>query len=187
MPGGAAIRVGGRYEDEAMKPLETLSLAVLAAAALSACSSGPRTPDEFRVVRKAPLVVPPEFNLRPPAPGESRPQELSPDAQARVSVFGSDIGRDASDGEKMLVTKAGGDAVDRTVRSAIDFETTQILRKNRSLADSILTFGRSSSDPTVDAAAEAERLAAQKSAAEEVTGPGQVILPRKNASKLPGL
>ena len=28
------------------------------------------TPDEFRVVSKAPLVVPPEYALRPPAPGE---------------------------------------------------------------------------------------------------------------------
>jgi len=26
------------------------------------------TPDEFRVVTKAPLVVPPDYSLRPPAP-----------------------------------------------------------------------------------------------------------------------
>jgi hypothetical protein len=97
------------------------------------------------------------------------------------------MGRDASDGEKMLVTKAGGDAVDRTVRSAIDFETTQILRKNRGFADQILSFGRSSSDPTLDAAAEAERLRSAEAAIEEVTGEEKVILPRKNASKLPGL
>jgi len=33
-------------------------------------------PDEFRVVTKAPLTVPPDYSLRPPAPGEPRPQEL---------------------------------------------------------------------------------------------------------------
>ena len=28
-----------------------------------------RSPDEFTVVRKAPLSMPPDFNLRPPTPG----------------------------------------------------------------------------------------------------------------------
>lgn len=170
-----------------MKRLESLALLAVAATALTACSTGPRTPDEFRVVRKAPLVVPPEFNLRPPSPGESRPQELSPDAQARVAVFGQDLGKDASEGEKMLVQSAGGDAVDRSVRSAIDFETTQLLRKNRGFADAILSFGKGPIDQPVNAEAEAERLKGEKATIEEVTGPGQVVLPRRNATKLPGL
>ena len=29
-------------------------------------------PDEFAVQRQAPLVVPPDFNLQPPAPGAGR-------------------------------------------------------------------------------------------------------------------
>ena len=28
-----------------------------------------KAPDEFTVVKKAPLVLPPDFSLRPPAPG----------------------------------------------------------------------------------------------------------------------
>ena len=45
------------------------------------------------MVRKAPLTVPPEYNLRPPTPGSSRPQELSTESQARVAVFGLDVGQ----------------------------------------------------------------------------------------------
>ena len=33
------------------------------------------SPDEFRVVTKAPLVLPPDYALRPPEPGKPRPQE----------------------------------------------------------------------------------------------------------------
>jgi Protein of unknown function (DUF3035) len=39
-------------------------------------------PDEFAVESRAPLTVPPEFDLRPPEPGAPRPQEKSADQQA---------------------------------------------------------------------------------------------------------
>ena len=171
-----------------MKRIETLGVAVaLAALGAAACSSGPRTPDEFRVVRKAPLTVPPEYNLRPPTPGAARPQELAPDQQARVAVFGTDLGRDASEGEKAFITAAGADAIDRSVRAQVDFDSAQILRKNRGFADAILNFGRSGSEPVVDASAEAERLKAEEESLKEVTGGGTVLIRRKNTSKLPGL
>jgi len=152
-----------------------------------ACSSGPRTPDEFRVVRKAPLTVPPEYSLRPPAPGEARPQELAPDAEARVAVFGRDFGAEASAGEQALVAKAGGDAVDRSIRASVDYDSSQSLKKSQSFADSVLSFGGNRSDTVVDAAAEAERLRSEQDAAQEVTGGGDVMIRRKSSSKLPGL
>src|SRR5580704_16041823 len=34
-------------------------------------------PDEFTVVTRAPLSMPPDFTLRPPQPGAARPQEQS--------------------------------------------------------------------------------------------------------------
>ena len=51
-----------------------------AALAVSGCSSmrdaaglTKRSPDEFAVSTKAPLVIPPDFNLRPPMPGAPMP------------------------------------------------------------------------------------------------------------------
>jgi len=38
--------------------------------------------DEFAVVTKAPLIMPPDYNLRPPRPGAARPQEQSERQQA---------------------------------------------------------------------------------------------------------
>jgi hypothetical protein len=161
------------------------AIAVLAALGASACSSS--MPDEFRVVRKAPLTVPPDYNLRPPAPGEARPQELLPDAQARVAVFGAEIGQAASPGEKLFIAKAGGDATDRSIRNQIDFDSAQMLRKNKGFADSILNFGKGGHEPVIDAAAEAERLRVENDNVKSVTGGGSVLIRKKSASKLPGL
>src|SRR6185436_12298178 len=91
-----------------------LATAILAAAGLlSGCQSTSKalgmskiTPDEFRVVTKAPLVVPPDYALRPPAPGEPRPQELQPESAARNALLGAREAQQRSDGEKFLVAKA---------------------------------------------------------------------------------
>jgi hypothetical protein len=55
---------------------------------------GKHPPDEFQVVSRAPLSIPPDFNLRPPEPGAPRPQEGTPRDQAQSAVFNS-----ASQGE----------------------------------------------------------------------------------------
>ena len=40
-------------------------------------------PDEFAVESRAPLTIPPEFDLRPPQPGAPRPQEATSADKAR--------------------------------------------------------------------------------------------------------
>jgi len=43
-------------------------------------------PDEFAVEARAPLTIPPDFNLRPPEPGAPRPQEKSSEKQAEQII-----------------------------------------------------------------------------------------------------
>ena len=78
------------------KRLLALSAAAILAATLGGCSSLRSTfgverggPDEFTVVRHAPLTLPPDYNLRPPQPGVPRPQEGTTQSQARSAVGGS--------------------------------------------------------------------------------------------------
>jgi len=47
-------------------------------------------PDEFQVVSRAPLSLPPDYGLRPPEPGASRPQEQTPRGEAEGVLFGDD-------------------------------------------------------------------------------------------------
>ena len=43
-------------------------------------------PDEFAVESRAPLTIPPEFDLRPPQPGAPRPQDVTAAERARKVI-----------------------------------------------------------------------------------------------------
>src|SRR5581483_6553192 len=53
----------------------------------------PTAPDEFAVESRAPLTVPPEFDLRPPAPGAPRPQDVNPAASAQQAMNAAGPGK----------------------------------------------------------------------------------------------
>jgi hypothetical protein len=179
-----------------MARVRLVLLAVAGAAALSGCQSLRQAvgaekiaPDEFRVVTKAPLVVPPDFNLRPPRPGEPRPNELRPDLQARAAVFGAQTGAAASPGERVLVAQAGATQVDPRIRNVVDEEGGDIARKPRSFADRVMFF-RSSADrgDPLAGLSEADRLRAE-TAVKDATGGGQVTIQKSEPTgfKLPGM
>ncbi len=116
-------------------------LASVAAMGLAGCQSTSKAlgmskvvPDEFRVVTKAPLVVPPDYSLRPPAPGEPRPQELQPESAARMALIGQSNAAGRSDGEKLLVAKAGVDKADPLIRFVVDDENGDLAHKDESFA-----------------------------------------------------
>ena len=61
-------------------------------------------PDEFAVESRAPLTIPPEFDLRPPQPGAPRPQEITSADKARrvIDTAGpGEPGRQATVGLKI--------------------------------------------------------------------------------------
>ena len=119
-----------------------LLIAGVSLISLGACSSlggERRTPDEFKVVTKAPLSVPPEYALRPPPAGQALPGEVVSDSDRTIS-FGQDFGVDASDSEKLLVRSAGAIAVNPIIRSQVDFEEAGIIRKKRGFADRVFSW-----------------------------------------------
>jgi Protein of unknown function (DUF3035) len=46
----------------------------------------PVSPDEFAVESRAPLTIPPDFDLRPPQPGAARPQEKTAAQKAQADL-----------------------------------------------------------------------------------------------------
>lgn len=173
---------------------------LVAAAGLAGCQSTQKslgmtkvTPDEFRVVTKAPLAVPPDYSLRPPAPGEPRPQELQPESAARNALLGQREAEQRSEGEKMLVAKAGAEKADPLVRYVVDDEFGDIAHKDKSFADKVMFWKKDettegakpaldNSSAPIDPAAEKERVA-------KLTGNQPVTIQREGKSKikLPGL
>lgn len=109
--------------------LSHLVLAGSAAALLAGCTSNPfdrDRPDEFAVARNAPLVVPPDFNLAPPRPGEAD-AGADPRAQALQALFGGPQERSAV--ERNLLQSAGADAAVLGARSvAADPQTAVVNR-----------------------------------------------------------
>ncbi len=183
--------------------LLTVSLVVVSAVALTACGSVRQSigltkvvPDEFVTVASAPLTVPPEYGLRPPAPGQPRPQELAPESAARQILLGQRQAVTRTPGETALVTAAGADRADPLARYVIDDEFGDLAHKEQSFADRVLFWRRDDAATqapiqtqtaqgavTIDAATEAARLQA-------LTGTQQSILiqPRRDGGfKLPGL
>jgi hypothetical protein len=146
------------------------------------------SPDEFRVVSQAPLTLPPDYNLRPPRPGEPRPTELQPTDEARAALFGQEVGRGASQGERSFVTNAGAAAADPNIRDTIDFESQGIVRRNENFVNQLLAFGgQDAAQPApLNAEQEAERLS-QDESIRRATGGGDVVIERdRGGFKLPG-
>lgn len=178
-----------------------------AVAALSACSAienigGAKkvSPDEFRIVSHAPLAMPPNADLRPPRPGTPRPQEQSPQAEARTIVTGAGgttqaggapgkprgkagpVETGASPGEAALLAKVGqgGSSVDPEIRTKVNRESRVIADSNRSLIDSLI-FWQPRSEPGVllDPAKEQQRLREAQATGASPTGNTPTIERRK--------
>ena len=138
-----------------------------------------QAPDEFAVVRRAPLEIPPGIThaaLPPPRPGMPRPQEQSPEELARETVIGSKSGSEysstQSSAENVLLKNAGADNIDSSVRRTVDAETRELNDRNVPVIKKLTGVGGSGAETSatvVDAEAEYERLKQNKAKGKPVT------------------
>jgi Protein of unknown function (DUF3035) len=68
-------------------------------------------PDEFAVESRAPLTIPPEFDLRPPQPGAPRPQEITAAERAKKVIDTAGPGEPGKQATFALKVPEGGIAV----------------------------------------------------------------------------
>ena len=97
-----------------MRIVKLAPAALASALLLAGCTSGGglygrNAPDEYRVARNAPLVVPPDFALTPPRPGEASPATDSR-SQAIQTLFGGPAPRSAAEQQLLQQTNAGSAA-----------------------------------------------------------------------------
>lgn len=120
---------------------------------------GHQSPDEFLVVSRAPLEVPPDFSLRPPVPGSPRPQELERDTRAQSNVFGANTSGSSvlidprtnpgqTQGEGALLAQAGADKANPDIRAIVDRENPGVVVGSPSLLDKLL-FWKDDQKPEV--------------------------------------
>jgi hypothetical protein len=169
------------------RSLLTLPLAfALTMPAVAGCSSTKemlgltkRSPDEFQVVSRAPLSMPPDYSLRPPTPGAPRPQEGTTRDQAQNIVTGysqratSTLEPDqipsVGEGESPETTGSAGETaflqsvsiagVDPNIRKLVDEETAADQDASQTFLDDLIFWRKPEPYGTVvDPVAEQKRL-----------------------------
>lgn len=127
-------------------------------------------PDEFAVVTKQPLIIPPDYNLRPPRDGAPPTNQVAPTDAAQSALFDTDpasaaklITGDYSDSEKMLLAQTGAANTDPSIRQEIASDGRSMEAADDSFTQKVL-FWQDEKTPgdAVDADAEDKRLSQKK-------------------------
>lgn len=131
-----------------------------------------RAPDEFRVVSRPPLSVPPQFDLRPPGIEGVGGQSATRD-KAQSLVLGTPAQGKASGGtsaENVFLQKAGAAQADPNVKKELAEKkiNEQLKKEDQSWWDRVTTLP-GDKDPVVKAEGESERLKKNKEEGKPVT------------------
>lgn len=159
--------------------LQNKVLLVAMVSLLAGCSSVKKelgidrnSPDEFMVVKRAPLTLPPDYSLRPPAPADAQPASDAV-ATAETALMGEEkkAPTAAKAADSAFLDKMGANADNSEIRRKINEDNGYLSLENRSLADKLIEWKDGDDAPvtkdhqpesTVDATAEAARLKKNK-------------------------
>lgn len=138
-----------------------------------------KPPDEFAVVRRAPLEMPPDFNtLNAPKPGAPRPQETSATDIAKSAILGEETIAQPSTqggvsaGEAVLLQKTGATNATPAIRAKIDAETAKIAEEEAPGIDKLKKMvGQKVEAPAkvVDPVKEIERIKKNRAEGKPIT------------------
>ena len=178
-----------------------LTLAVVSLAlALGACENikgqlglNKSSPDEFSVLTRAPLTLPPDYKLRPPDPGAVRPQETSVQEQVKAALYNAspegaaDVPA-ATVGESALLNRAGTAQRQSDIRAVINRDNAIFAEEEGNFVDSLI-FWRDPQDSgtIVDPAKEGQRLQQAEAAGEAPNAGETVVIERREQGLLEGL
>ncbi len=168
--------VGTRYV------LPVLALGALAAS-LGGCTDIKRAlgmekviPDEFAVVSRAPLAIPPDYSLRPPQPGAAPSQEVPTQERAKEAIFrvGNQqaglppAAAERSPGEDDLLRQAGVANADPKIRAVVTEEQSVSPEGEKTFVDKLLFWRNNSPSEVIDPSKEADRIKQAQTAGQPV-------------------
>lgn len=186
---------------------------IIALAMVGACQSGDvrntlgldkSAPDEFKVVSRPPLSVPPEFDLRPPAPGAA-PRSVPSTQKTAKSLILKDSGMSTSDlddytpasdtavdpvvagavsssAESLFLEHAGTAKADPEIRGKLHVDQKVQPKTQEDVSPLESLMGVEAGDPVVDAKAEAKRIQKNKKEGKPVTtGKVKTVDPKKGS------
>lgn len=148
--------------------MRIVTLAATAVLALAGCEGTAQqrlglerpVPDEFAVVRRAPLVIPPELTLPPPGTQAAPHQDVAAGAREALVGRAAALPATASPGERALVAAVRVEA-DPEIRRRLIEESSELVDLDRSRFLFVLGFQRSQFEPKgepIDPVAEAAKL-----------------------------
>jgi hypothetical protein len=189
-----------------MKRMRWIVLAAAVAVVVGGCSDtkkllgqGKRPPDEFAVYSRAPLSLPPDYALRPPAPGTSRPQNVMPRDTAKQVLLGEQFDTQAggassaevvgvSPGTQVLLERTGALDADPEIRTQVNIETSILAEEDQSFTERLMFWGT----PTdygivVDPVQEARRIHENQALGQPITEGETPTIERKRRALLEGI
>jgi hypothetical protein len=149
---------------------------------------GKSSPDEFNVVTRAPLTLPPDYTLRPPDSTAVGPQETTVQEQVRLILSGgegSPPNSQATAGETALLARAGTDQAMSNIRQVLNEENSIYADEDQAFVDSLI-FWRDDvgSEVLVDPTKEAQRLQEAEALGDVPTGDNSAVIERKEKGLL---
>ena len=176
-------------------------LALTAAAVmLGACESARKVvgnvkapPDEFAVYSRPPLSLPPDYGLRPPEPGRSRPQVITPTVEAKAAILGKPATIDAAlrkagnstPGTLSLLKATGGINADPSIREVVNQETSILSEEDQRFLDKLIFWveDKPYEGVVVDAAKEQKRIQKNQALGKEINEGETPQIKRKRGIK----
>jgi hypothetical protein len=172
--------------------MKTARFVILPLLLLAACTSvkrelgvGRNSPDEFTVVKRAPLTLPPDYALRPPADATLQAASAAPETAKNVILGAGGAPVTPASADNAFLDRLGAERADGAIREKINADNGYIALKNRTVADKLIFWqdAQPSDDKipssVVDAPAEAERIKQDKQEGKPVTGEGACVIEKK--------
>jgi len=178
----------------------------LAVVGLSACSGtrdmlglDRQAPDEFAVYSRAPLSLPPEFSLKPPTPGQARPQGENETQKAQQALLGNRVGAPAvgtpaqgyqgmSPGLQRILQQTGALSADPEIRQKVNRETSVFIEATDTWRRDIMFWKKDEPFGTkIDAEPESQRIREAQALGEDVTGDNAYVIEQGEQALFEGL